>query len=169
MHWRQEHPKINQLDIWTWGTTKCSVRHDYHAKPALAGRVERGAQVAAVGPRHSLPTAPCTVSAHVEALRLHVCQHVCAQDWPSILNYLEWNLLSGHFLARRQKMTELFTSFGRAIRHSVITNDAVSTLYDILFLSEDTSPTCLLGNNHLQRTPGKRRKKGGVWAACWMS
>ena len=44
--WRQEHPKINQLDIWTWGTTKCSVRHFYHAKPALAGQVERGAQVA---------------------------------------------------------------------------------------------------------------------------
>ena len=77
--------KINQLDIWTWGTTKCSVRHDYHGKPALAGRVERGTQVAAVRPRHSLPTASCTVSAHVEALRLHVCQHVCAQDWPSIL------------------------------------------------------------------------------------
>ena len=40
--------KINQLDIWTWGTTKCSVRHDYHGKPALAGRVERGTQVASL-------------------------------------------------------------------------------------------------------------------------
>ena len=67
--------KINQLDIWTWGTTKCSVRHDYQAKPALAGQVERGAQVASLTKAFTAHGSLYTLSARrgTPSARLSTC------------------------------------------------------------------------------------------------
>ena len=80
-------------------------------------------------------------------------------DWWSDVNLVHLRLS----LARNQTMTELYTSFGRAVRHSVITNNVVRKSNRRSFDPFSSA------NQPVQRSTETRREEGSIWVSGSMS